>query len=538
MSSREDFMRSLGISMDDVTDPSAVKTRHPTKVSVSSRPTMAEEEEEQPERPSPRGVPAAAQPSGRSSTINSSSSSKRDFSTPVVVQQRSANASPVYSMEKENAFMPTKYQQQQHQQQQQQQQAPSKMMAAPSDSSAAREQFLRSLGIDNMDRPNVTAGGAAPASNTSPPKVQPSRASQEYLKSKVAAAAASSHDDDDDYTPSGSNGHTHNTSTSSSSYSSFRPQQQPDLTLGHRRSSSRNANGSSSSMSGDPAYPAASSSSFMPGGGSGGAISSEHDQWTVDQLKNEGNKAFEEGDFRKAIRLYTKGIDRDPANAALYSNRSASYLQAAKQMGIDTRAMALRDADKVIDLRPDWFKGYSRRGDALFKCERYSEAAVAYERALALDSDNTNLMHSLGEARNAAGNISSASTQRAAAAWSTAPTALESLSAKKSSHELLEEMKRNIQKESKECILVGNDFRDAELQRFRELKSKSQPTKATNPSSSSAQKFPDPTQPQLKREMISEEFSSDAAAAYQKNLLEQYRAKKAAQQQKDISKYM
>lgn len=525
-------MRSLGISMDDVTDPSAVKTRHPTKVSVSGRPSMAEGEEEQPERPSPRGAPAV-QPSGRSSTINSSSSSsKRDFSTPVVVQQRSANASPIYNMEKENAFMPTKYQQQQ------QQQAPSKMMAAPSDSIAAREQFLRSLGIDNMDRPNVTAGGA-PA-NTSPPKVQPSRASQEYLKSKVAAAAASSHDDDDEYAPSGSTGgHTHNTSTSSSSYSSFRPQQQPDLTLGHRRSSSRNANGSTSMSSGDSVHmTSSSSSSFMSGGGSGGAVSSEHDQWSVDQLKNEGNKAFEEGDFRKAIRLYTKGIDRDPANAALYSNRSASYLQAAKQMGIDTRAMALRDADKVIDLRPDWFKGYSRRGDALFKCERYSEAAVAYERALALDSDNTNLMHSLGEARNAAGSISSASTQRAAAAWSTAPTALESLSAKKSSHELLEEMKRNIQKESKECILVGNDFRDAELQRFRELKAKSQPTKAANPSLASAQKVPDPTQSQLKREMISEEFSSDAAAAYQKNLLEQFRAKKAAQQQKDISKYM
>ncbi len=467
-------MRSLGISMDDVTDPTAVKTRHPTKISVSSRLPVEDEES----RPSPRRDSLTAQ---QQKTAMPSTQVKRDYSSPVIVSQRSANASPSYQMEKENACLPRP------------------KMAAPSDSKSAREQFLRSLGIDNMDTPDTST----PANN-SPPK-PPARASQEYLKSKVvsAAAAAMASQDDDDY---------------NSSSSSFRPQPQPDLTLGHRRSSSRN----SSSFTSEPL------ASAPPVG-----VSSEQDGWTVDQLKSEGNKAFEEGDFRKAVRLYTKGIDRDPSNSALYSNRSASYLQAAKQMGIDTRAMALRDADKVIELRPDWFKGYSRRGDALFKCERYSEAAVAYERALALDPENTNLMHSLGEARNAAGNMTS-SSQRVAA-WSTAPSAVENLSAKKSSHELLDEMKRNMQKDSKECILVGNDFREAELQRFRELRAQQQPKKSSYSSSSEPR---DPSQPQLRREMISEEFSSDAAAAYQRNLLEQYRAKKAAQQQKDLSKYM
>ena len=508
MTSREEFMRSLGISTDDVTDPAAVKTRYPSKALTSSSSKSVDGDDD--DGPLVHRTPSTLQQQQQATRTNPGSSMssssgtpmmKRDYSTPVVVSSRNSNASPVFQTEKENAGVTRS-----------KATAPA---AAPSGNKSAREQFLRSLGIDNMDTPET--GGAI---SNSPP-APPPRASQEYLKSKVvpgaAAAAMASQDSEEEY-----------------GGSSFRPPAQPDLTLGHRRSSSK----MSSSFSSEPAPTNANASAPQP-------VSSEHDGWSVDQLKNEGNKSFEEGDFRKAIRLYTKGIDRDPTNSALYSNRSASYLQAAKQMGIDTRTMALRDADKVIELRPDWFKGYSRRGDALFKFERYSEAAVAYERALALDPENMNLLHSLGEARNAAGNISS---QKRTTAWSTAPQSVENLSAKKSSHELLEEMKRSMHTEAKECILVGNDFREAELQRYREMKAQQQQQSRTKSSiyssttsstaSSSSTQPRDPSQPQLNRSMISEEFSSDAAAAYQKALLEQYRAKKAAQQQNELSKYM
>jgi len=187
--------------------------------------------------------------------------------------------------------------------------------------------------------------------------------------------------------------------------------------------------------------PATPTPNPRPTGGSS-AHADDTDSLPVEAIKGMGNKAFEDGDFRKAVRLYTKAVERDPSNHVLYSNRSASYLQGSKQMGIDTRTMALRDADKAIEVRPDWFKGYSRRGDALFKLERYAEAVSAYEKALVLEPDNANLRHSLTEARNAAGGIDPSARRTA---WSTAPMKLEEVDVagaqrRKSAHELLSEM--------------------------------------------------------------------------------------------------
>lgn len=45
-------------------------------------------------------------------------------------------------------------------------------------------------------------------------------------------------------------------------------------------------------------------------------------------------------------------------NKVYYSNRSAAYIKA------DSKSKALWDAEKCIDLAPDWVKGYSRLGAA------------------------------------------------------------------------------------------------------------------------------------------------------------------------------
>ena len=37
--------------------------------------------------------------------------------------------------------------------------------------------------------------------------------------------------------------------------------------------------------------------------------------------KKKGNEAFSSGDYHKAIEFYTNGIEFDPSNAALFSNR-------------------------------------------------------------------------------------------------------------------------------------------------------------------------------------------------------------------------
>lgn len=180
----------------------------------------------------------------------------------------------------------------------------------------------------------------------------------------------------------------------------------------------------------------------------------------AEACKTKGNDAFEKGDFLKAIQHYTSGIDileqssRMEAKlrsggvseeaihfhtsggekgdqlkfdallfggsgrggggagaedtillAALYSNRSASYLQGSKLLPTGVESAydhSLFDADRAVSLRPNWFKGYSRQGDCYFKMQRYHQAVESYAMAVSLDPGNARLIHSLTEAKDRA----------------------------------------------------------------------------------------------------------------------------------------
>lgn len=173
----------------------------------------------------------------------------------------------------------------------------------------------------------------------------------------------------------------------------------------------------------------------------------------AEECKVMGNDAFEKGEFLKAIHHYSRGIEileessRMKAKlrsgglseeaihfhtdggktgdqekfqsllfgtsggteeeetillAALYSNRSASYLQGSKWVDAGVESAydhSLFDADRAVSLRPQWFKGYSRQGDGYFKMQRYHQAVESYAMASSLDPGNTRLMHSLAEAK-------------------------------------------------------------------------------------------------------------------------------------------
>ncbi|KAK7198045.1 TPR repeat/Tetratricopeptide repeat [Novymonas esmeraldas] len=132
-------------------------------------------------------------------------------------------------------------------------------------------------------------------------------------------------------------------------------------------------------------------------------------------MKERGNRAFEAGAFREAVVCYTSAIDALAAAAphstaqqellaALHSNRSAAYLQAAHELpnAEDAYGRALCDAERTVSLRLSWFKGYARQGDACFKLRRYGAAAEAYEMALQLDPHNSTLANALAESRHRA----------------------------------------------------------------------------------------------------------------------------------------
>ncbi|KAK4587408.1 hypothetical protein RGQ29_024210 [Quercus rubra] len=102
------------------------------------------------------------------------------------------------------------------------------------------------------------------------------------------------------------------------------------------------------------------------GGGGGGEMS----------LKDKGNEFFKAGNYLKAAALYTQAIKLDPSNPTLYSNRAAAFLQLVKLN------KALADAETTIKLKPQWEKGYFRKGCILEAMEQYDDALAAFQTAL------------------------------------------------------------------------------------------------------------------------------------------------------------
>lgn len=108
----------------------------------------------------------------------------------------------------------------------------------------------------------------------------------------------------------------------------------------------------------------------------------------AEECKLKGNACLSAKDFDKAIEWYTQGIKLCKGHVLL-SNRSAAYLS----KGFSDSA--LKDAEECIALKPDFAKGYSRKGAALHSLGKYSEAVAAYEHGLSVDPNNPGLKQGL-----------------------------------------------------------------------------------------------------------------------------------------------
>ncbi|KAI0170011.1 hypothetical protein GGR52DRAFT_552562 [Hypoxylon sp. FL1284] len=116
---------------------------------------------------------------------------------------------------------------------------------------------------------------------------------------------------------------------------------------------------------------------------------------SVDELKAQGNKAIADKKFDEAVDAFTKAISVDPSNHILYSNRSAAY--ASKK----DWASALNDAEKTTQIKPDWPRGWGRKGAALHGSGDLLGASDAYEEGLKHDPNNAGLKSSLASVKKA-----------------------------------------------------------------------------------------------------------------------------------------
>ncbi|NP_001084525.1 RNA polymerase II-associated protein 3 [Xenopus laevis] len=98
--------------------------------------------------------------------------------------------------------------------------------------------------------------------------------------------------------------------------------------------------------------------------------------------KEKGNNYFKSGKYDEAIECYTRGMDADPYNAILPTNRASAFFRLKKF------AVAESDCNLAIALNRDYAKAYARRGAARLALKNLQGAKEDYEKVLELDANN------------------------------------------------------------------------------------------------------------------------------------------------------
>eukprot|EP00764_Aduncisulcus_paluster_P012658 gnl/Carplike_NY0171/573_a781_3384.p1 GENE.gnl/Carplike_NY0171/573_a781_3384~~gnl/Carplike_NY0171/573_a781_3384.p1 ORF type:complete len:241 (-),score=95.29 gnl/Carplike_NY0171/573_a781_3384:85-807(-) len=103
-------------------------------------------------------------------------------------------------------------------------------------------------------------------------------------------------------------------------------------------------------------------------------------------LKARAIALYKEKKYDESIEVFNEAIALAPEDSKLYANRCAVFTAAAR---FDE---AVSDADKVIELEPDWVRGYSRKGNALLRSGKLEEASALYEEASAKFPEDSSII--------------------------------------------------------------------------------------------------------------------------------------------------
>lgn len=104
--------------------------------------------------------------------------------------------------------------------------------------------------------------------------------------------------------------------------------------------------------------------------------------------KDEGNEAFNGGNYEEAFRIYTSALLVDPgnnlANSKLYFNRATVCSK------LNNLNQTVDDCTTAISLNEDYLKAYMRRAKTYMDLERYEEAVRDYEYIFRKDQTREN----------------------------------------------------------------------------------------------------------------------------------------------------
>lgn len=108
------------------------------------------------------------------------------------------------------------------------------------------------------------------------------------------------------------------------------------------------------------------------------------------KYKPETEQAMSQGDFKKAILLYTKALALDPNNAMIYSERGVCYLN------MEEHELALQDLDIAVTFEPNNPYRYSSRAFLKGAMKNTQGAIDDYKKAVELDPEDAISYNNLG----------------------------------------------------------------------------------------------------------------------------------------------
>ncbi|KAG7496750.1 RNA polymerase II-associated protein 3 [Solea senegalensis] len=161
-----------------------------------------------------------------------------------------------------------------------------------------------------------------------------------------------------------------------------------------------------------------------------------HDAEKALSEKEKGNEFFKDGKYDDAIECYTRGMNADPHNPVLPTNRATSFFRLKKY------AVAESDCNLAIILDSNYFKAFARRGAARFALKKYELALEDYEMVLKLDPGNT-------EAKSEVEKIKEVLGQQTVTVQSEAPQPQEAPTVDSEQQRVMEEQQRRMEEQQK-----------------------------------------------------------------------------------------
>ena len=102
----------------------------------------------------------------------------------------------------------------------------------------------------------------------------------------------------------------------------------------------------------------------------------------AEEVRLEGNELFKAGKYVEAIEKYSDAMKRNPKAHVPYSNRAACYQKLMEWQ------LALKDAEKCLEMDATFVKGWSRKAGIHFFLKEYHKAMDAYNEILKFEPEN------------------------------------------------------------------------------------------------------------------------------------------------------